>query len=130
MTHYEIAALYIGLNVLLMLILKLNAGRVRSSEKVDFGQGDSERMARAMRVQGNAVEDVPITLIGILGLATLSAPTGLLHGLGITLTVARVLHAIGLGSAGGFSIGRLLGALGSLVALLVTGGACIYYALV
>jgi len=97
MTQFEIAALYIGLNVFLFVALKLNAGRVRTGEKVDFGQGDSDRMARAMRVQGNAVEDTPITLLGILALAALAAPGTLIHALGATLTVSRVLHAIGLG---------------------------------
>lgn len=129
MTHYEIATLYIGLNVLLMAFLKMNAGRVRTAEKVDFGQGDSDRLARAMRVQGNAVEDIPITLLGLLGLATLSAPTLLLHILGGGLTVSRLLHALGLGSRGGISVGRLLGTIGSLLCLLGTAGSCIYFAL-
>ena len=126
MEPYEIVTLYIGLNVLLMALLKMNCGRVRASTKVDFGAGDNDRMARAMRVQGNAVEDVPITLLGLIGLAALSAPPLLLHVLGGTLTGARVLHATGLGSKGGFSVGRVLGTIGSVLCLLVTAGACIY----
>lgn len=129
MEPFEIVTLYIGLNVLLMAFLKLNCGRVRVATKVDYGAGDNDRMARAMRVQGNAVEDVPITLIGILGLASLSAPGLLLHILGGTLTASRVLHATGLGSKGGTTIGRLLGTIGSLLCLLVTAGSCIYFAL-
>ena len=127
MELYEIVTLYIGLNVLLMAFLKMNSGRVRSATKVDFGAGDNDRMARAMRVQGNAVEDVPITLLGLIGLATLAAPPMLLHILGGTLTASRVLHATGLGSKGGFSLGRVLGTIGSILCLLVTAGACIYY---
>lgn len=127
MSHFEIAVLYIGLNVLLMALLKLNVGRVRSGEKVDFGPGGNDAVMRAMRVQGNAVEDVPITLLGLMGLAALAAPTGLLHGLGATLTVSRVLHAIGLGGAS--TLPRVLGTIGSLLCLLVTAGACIYFAL-
>lgn len=129
MTHFEIVTLYIGLNVLLMAFLKMNCGRVRVATKVDYGAGDDDQMARAMRVQGNAVEDVPITLIGLLALASLSAPTLLLHILGGTLTGARVLHAMGLGGKGGFSLGRVLGTIGSLLCLLVTAGSCIYFAL-
>lgn len=129
MTHIEIATLYTGLNVLLMAFLKLNAGRVRSGSGVDFGAGDSDAMARALRVQGNAVEDIPIILLGLWGLASLSAPTTLLHVLGGGLTASRVLHAVGLGSKGGFSLGRVLGTIGSLLCLLATAGFCIYYAL-
>ena len=127
MEPYEIVTLYIGLNVLLMAFLKMNCGRVRSSAKVDFGDGGNEAMARAMRVQGNAVEDVPITLIGLIGLVLVSAPTVLLHVFGVLLTVSRVLHAIGLG-AGAF-LPRVLGATGALFCLLGTAGACIYFAL-
>jgi len=128
-THYEIVALYIGLCVLLMAFLKANCGRARVGSKVDYGAGDSDSMARAMRVQGNAVEDVPITLIGLLALATMQAPPLLLHIIGGTLVGARVLHAVGLGGKGGPSIGRILGTIGSLLCLLVTAGACIYFAL-
>ena len=130
MTHFEIVTLYIGLNVLLMFFLKLNAGRVRTGTKVDFGAGDNDAMTRAMRVQGNAVEDIPITLIGLFGLASLQAPALLLHILGGGLTASRVLHALGLGSKGGASFGRIVGTIGSVLCLLVTAGACIYYALV
>ena len=128
MSHYEIAALYIGLNVLIMAFLKMNCGRVRAGQKVDFGEGGNESMARAMRVQANAVEDVPITLIGLIALATLTTPAALLHTIGGVLTGARVLHAIGLG--GGAGLPRVLGTIGSLLCLLVTAGACIYFALV
>ena len=129
MQPFEIVTLYVGLNVLLMAFLKMNCGRVRVATKVDYGAGDDDRMVRAMRVQGNAVEDVPITLIGLLALASLSAPNLLLHVLGGAFTAARILHAIGLGSKGGFSLGRFLGTLGSLLCLLGTAGACIYFAL-
>ena len=127
MTNYEIAALYIGLNVLLMAFLKMNAGRVRAGQKVDFGEGGNDAMARAMRVQGNAVEDVPITLLGLVGLAMVSAPNVLLHVFGAGLTASRVLHAIGLG--GGSLAPRFVGTLGSLLCLLGTAVCCIYFAL-
>ena len=113
--------------MLLMAFLKMNCGRVRVGQKVDFGEGGNDAVSRAMRVQGNAVEDIPITLVGLVGLAALSAPTALLHTLGAVLTIARVLHAIGLG--GNVGMARLFGTIGSLLCLLVTSGSCIYFAL-
>ena len=130
MTEYQAAVLYIGLNILLLTVLKLNVGRARVQQKVNFGDGNSEPVQRAIRVQGNAVEDVPITLIGLLGLAVLSAPVLLIHILGGGLTVSRVLHAIGLGRSSGSSFGRGVGTLGSMLCLLGTAGACIYYAVI
>lgn len=129
MTGFEVAGLWIGLNVVLMALLKGAVGRTRGQTKVDYGAGDNDKMQRMMRVQGNAVEDIPIALIGLGALAFLSAPVTLLHGLGGTLFVSRVLHAFGLGGKGGFSFGRIAGTIGSVFVLLITGGACIWLAL-
>jgi len=129
MTHFEAAALYVGLFVLLFLALKVNAGRVRASTKVNFGEGDNEDMIRAMRVQGNAVEDTPVTLLGIMALAALAAPIMLIHILGAGFLISRILHALGLGGAKGLGMGRLIGTMGTLIIMLVTAGSCIWFAL-
>jgi uncharacterized membrane protein YecN with MAPEG domain len=129
MTAFAAATLYIGLFGLLMIALKMNVGRVRTSEKVGFGDGANEAMQRAIRVQGNAVEDVPVVLLGLLGLAALAAPVVLIHALGGSFLVGRILHAVGLGGSSGSSFGRLVGTLISLIVMLVTAGACIFFAL-
>jgi len=129
MTAFAAAALYFGLFGLLMLALKINVGRVRGKEKVMFGDGANEAMQRAIRVQGNAVEDVPVVLIGLAGLAALSAPVMLIHAIGGSFLAGRILHAIGLGSSSGSSFGRMVGTLVTLIVQLVTAGACIWYAL-
>lgn len=129
MTRYEIFALYAGLFVLLFVALKINSGRVRAGEKVNFGDGGNEEMQKAMRVQANAVEDVPIVLIGLLALTLMSAPTMLLHVIGGGFFVGRVLHALGLGSKTGTGLPRLLGTIISLLLMLVTAGACLWFAL-
>ena len=129
MTGIEAVVLYAGLFVVLFLGLKLNAGRVRASEKVNFGEGTRDPMRQAMRDQGNAVEDVPITLLGLYGLAAMSAPVMLIHILGAGFLVFRLAHAFALGSGAGSGAGRIVGTLGTLVVMLVTGGACIWFAL-
>lgn len=128
MTQLEAATLYIGLFGLLMLILKLNVGRTRSSQKVIFGDGANEVVQRAIRVQGNAVEDVPFVLLGLVGLALLAAPVMLIHGLGTAFLLGRVLHAIGLGGSSGGSFGRMWGTILSVLVQLVTAGACLWFA--
>ena len=130
MTAIEAAVLYTALCLLLMLALTMNVGRVRAKEKVMFGDGGKEPVQRAQRVQGNAVEDVPVTLVGLVGLALLSAPVWLVHALGATLFLARVLHAVGLGGSSGGSPGRMWGTLLSLVVMLATVIACLWYVVV
>jgi uncharacterized membrane protein YecN with MAPEG domain len=129
MTQFEAAALYIGLMVLVFLGLKLNVGRVRAGAKVSVGDGGNEGLIRAMRVQANAVEDAPVALLGLLALAGLAAPVWLIHALGGTLVVSRLLHAFGLGSSARRNLGRSVGTLGSGLVLLVTAGACVWFAL-
>lgn len=129
MTPIAATTLYLGMFGLLMLILKLNVGRVRAGEKVMFGDGANEAMQRAIRVQGNAVEDVPVVLLGLIGLGLLEAPVLLIHGIGVSFLLGRILHAAGLGSSAGVTMGRFAGTLLSLIAILVTAGACVWYAL-
>ncbi|MBI1400188.1 MAPEG family protein [Hyphomonas sp.] len=129
MTAIAAATLYAGLFGLLMILLKGNVGRVRTSEKVGFGDGNNEALQRAIRVQGNAVEDVPVVLVGLLALGLMNAPVVLIHGLGATFLVARILHAIGLGGSSGGSPGRMFGTLLTLIVMLITAGACIWFAL-
>jgi hypothetical protein len=112
-----------------MLILKLNVGRVRGAENVGFGDGNNEAVQRAIRAQGNKVDDVPIVLLGLVGLAALSTPVVLIHGLGGSFLVGRVLHAVGIGGSSGSSFGRSVGTLITLIVKLVTAGACIWFAL-
>lgn len=130
MTPIAATTLYIGLFALLMLLLKVNVGRVRASKKINLGDGNDESMQRAIRVQGNAVEDVPVVLFGLVGLGLLAAPVLLIHGLGISFLIARILHAIGLGGMAGAGVGRLIGTLMSLIVMIATAAACIWYALV
>lgn len=129
MTAIAAATLYAGLFGLLMILLKGNVGRVRTSEKVGFGDGNNEALQRAIRVQGNAVEDVPVVLVGLLALGLMNAPVLLIHGLGATFLVARILHAVGLGGSSGGSPGRMFGTLLTLIVMLITAGACIWFAL-
>jgi uncharacterized protein len=128
MTPIAATTLYIGLFALLMLVLKMNVGRVRSSKKINLGDGNDDAMQRAIRVQGNAVEDVPVVLFGLVALALMGAPVLLIHAIGGTFLIARVLHAVGLGGMAGAGAGRLVGTFLSLIALLVTAAACIWFA--
>jgi len=127
MTPVHAAALYIGLLTLVMLGLKFYVGGRRGALKVPSGETTPE-FSRVTRVQLNAVEDVPILAVGIAGLALLSMPAWYIHIVGATLVVARILHAVGLASTGGFSLGRLVGTIGTMLAYIAIGGALLVHA--
>ena len=89
-------SLWVGANVLLMLVLGLLVTRMRMRSGTGVGTGDDPALERAVRAHGNNTEYVPATLILLL----LAAANGLapvpVHLAGGALFVARVLHAIGI----------------------------------
>lgn len=127
MTPVHAAAFYIGLLVLVMLGLKFYVGGRRGALKVPSGETTPE-FSRATRVQLNAVEDVPILAVGILGLALLNMPSWYIHMVGAVLVISRILHATGLASSSGFSLGRLVGTIGSMLVYLAVAGALLVHA--
>jgi uncharacterized protein len=106
---FKITALYAGLNGLILLVLAIRVARQRGVSKVGLGTGGDVVLERASRIHGNAAENIPIVLI-LLGLAEAcgSSPI-LLHGIGIALTLGRLLHVWGLMQSSGASVGRAAG---------------------
>lgn len=105
----HITILYAGLNGLLVLGLALHVSRVRREVGIGLGTGDNEPLTRAARIHGNAVEYIPLVLI-LMGLLELQhAPAPVLHGIGIALTLGRLLHVWGLALRSGVSFGRAAG---------------------
>ncbi|WP_291843020.1 MAPEG family protein [Maricaulis sp.] len=118
MTALDAFALYTGLNGLLVIVLAFNVVRYRRSAKVGFGTGGNEALERACRVHGNAIEYVPVGLLILGALALTSAPVLVVHAVGITLTLGRLLHAWGLSTSSGTSFGRAVGTLLTWVTLI------------
>ncbi len=127
MLRLEIAALYAGANILLLLILALVVVMGRRRHKIRLGDGGNEDFARAQRAHANAAEYIPAGLVGLLMLALLepAAPLWLLHAAGATLTAGRILHGVGL-NAGMLNLGRSLGVLLTWIAYALIGGGLIY----
>lgn len=129
LTAVQAAAFWTGLLVLLMLGLKMYVGGERRKHKVPSGDLTHPEFGRATRIQLNAVEDVPPLMVGILALALLNLPAWYIHACGGVLFVSRVLHAWGLSTSSGFSPGRLIGTLGSVLVAIFIAGALIVHAL-
>lgn len=127
MSPAQAAAMNVGLLVLVMLGLKFYVGGRRGKLKVPSGETTPE-FSRATRVQLNAVEDVPVLMAGIVALGVLGMPAWYIHMCGLVLFVSRLLHAFGLSSSSGFSIGRLVGTLGTMLTYLAIAGALLVHA--
>ena len=130
MLRPEIAALYAGVNILLLLVLAYVVVAGRRKHKIRLGGGGNQALERAIRAHANAAEYIPAGLVGIVLLAWFEAsPLWLLHASGISLTLGRILHGIGL-NAGELNLGRQLGTALTWLAYLLIGCGLIYAGLV
>jgi uncharacterized protein len=130
MVLLETAAIYVGLNILILLVLAMLVSVARRTHKISLGDAGNDRMQRAMRAHANAAEYVPAALVGLVVLALFdpATPVWLIHAGGGSLTLGRVLHGFGL-HAGTLNFGRIAGAGLTWLAYLLIGGGVIYVAL-
>ncbi len=127
MLRLEVAALYAGVNILILLVLAVLVVAGRRKHKITLGHGDNEAFGRAGRAHGNAAEYIPAGLVGITLLALFdpATPIWLLHASGISLTLGRILHGWGL-HTGTLNAGRMFGMVLTWIAYALIGGGLIW----
>ncbi len=103
-TGFYAALLGIMLVVLIMIVVKR-----RMHFKVGIGDGGVKPLEQAIRAHGNFVEMVPFALILLFIMENIGTSPVYLHIYGITLVIARILHAIGLYQTPYRSFGRMMG---------------------
>jgi hypothetical protein len=130
MLRLEIAAIYVGVNILLLLVLGYLVIAGRQKHKIRLGDGGNAVFSRAVRAHGNAAEWTPAGLVGIVVLALFpeNLPIWVLHAAALSLTLGRILHATGL-HAGELNFGRMAGMVLTLLSYLIMGLALLYVGL-
>ncbi|NWG70382.1 MAG: MAPEG family protein [Parvularculaceae bacterium] len=127
MTPLQAAALWIGLNVLLLIFLSARVGQMRNRLKINLGDGGNPEMVKAIRAHGNYTEYAPLALVGLVALAEVGANVAIVHVLGGFFFFARIAHMLGLG-LGVWPMGRFIGTLSTMLSLLATAALLIYFA--
>jgi uncharacterized protein len=130
LTAVQAAALWSGLLILVLLTLSGLVVRRRRRHQISLGDAGNPEMASAARAFGNASEYIPAGFAALILLALIGAPILLIHAVGATLVVGRVIHALGLVFQKGPSLGRVLGMLLTWIALLVGAVALIAFAVI
>lgn len=127
MLRLEVAALYAGVNILILLVLAVLVVAGRRKHKITLGHGDNEAFTRAVRAHANAAEYIPAGLVGIVLLALFdpATPIWLLHAAGISLTLGRILHGWGL-HTGTLNFGRMFGMVLTWTSYALIGGGLIW----
>ena len=121
-----VTALYAGLLALWLVVLSIAVIRRRGSGRISLGDGGDPRMLRAIRGQANFAEYVPLALLMMLMLETGHFSIYVLHALGITLLVARLLHGYAFSFTDHFHFGRVAGAGLTFLVLIIEAVLCIY----
>lgn len=117
-TGLAITGLYTSLLAILLIVLSFNVSRLRLKHKVSIGSDGVRALEKAIRIQANFVEYVPLALI-MLAVLELTGITELwLHVFGLTILVGRLLHAAGLTKTLGVSLPRQIGTVATFTALL------------
>ena len=123
-----VTPLYAGLLALLFILLSVRVVGFRH-QGISFGDGGNPKVLRVVRGHANFAEYVPLALLlmAILELSRFSIYV--LHALGITLVIARLLHGYALSFTEHFQFGRVGGAALTFAVLLIEAVLCIYQAI-
>lgn len=121
-----VTPLYAGLLALWYLVLSIRVIQYRGTAKINLGDGGDVGMLRRIRAHANFAEYVPLLLLMIGYLEVSHFSIYVLHVLGASLLVARLLHGIAFSFTQKWGPGRTLGAGITLLLLLITGVLCVY----
>jgi uncharacterized membrane protein YecN with MAPEG domain len=123
----QAAAIYAGVNILILLVLSVLVVAGRRKHKISLGDAGNEDFLRAQRAHANAAEYIPAGVVGLVTLALFDPATSpmFLHACGLLLTSGRILHGIGL-HTGVLNAGRMLGMALTWIAFLLIGGGLLY----
>jgi uncharacterized membrane protein YecN with MAPEG domain len=123
----QAAAIYAGVNILILLVLSVLVVGGRRKHKISLGDAGNEDFLRAQRAHANAAEYIPAGVVGLVTLALFDPATSpmFLHACGLLLTGGRILHAVGL-HTGVLNASRVAGMALTWIAFLLIGGGLIY----
>jgi len=91
-----VTPLFAAIFGVLYTLLAINVVRLRLSEKVSLGNGGNRGLTRAIRIHANFIEYVPIALLLMWFLESMTFGTQEVFWLGALLLVARVAHVFGM----------------------------------
>ncbi|MEZ6012578.1 MAG: MAPEG family protein [Hyphomonas sp.] len=127
MNSTQAAAIYVGVNIALLVFLGARVVGRRRSAQVSVGDGGDATLNLRIRTHGNASEYIPAFLVGLFMTASLGLAVWGVHVLGAVFTLGRVLHAIGL--SGTVMPARAFGMILTWLPMLAVAGLLVWQAL-
>lgn len=90
-----VTPIYTALLALIFLVLSRRVISTRRKARVSVGDGGNAELTRAIAVHNNFAQYVPLTLLLLVFMELQHAPAWLLHAMGVSLVLARLVHAFG-----------------------------------
>lgn len=122
-----ITPLFAAIFGLIYIVLSLGVIKVRLGEKVSLGYGESHDLEKASRTHANFAEYVPIALLLMWFLETISLDSMLVFILGSILIFSRLAHVVGMNNPKKFMILRQLGVVGTLSVIIIASIALLWW---
>jgi uncharacterized membrane protein YecN with MAPEG domain len=121
-----ITGLYAALLSLILLFLWSRVSATRMKTGIALGHGDDPELTYRIRRHANFVEHVPMALILFAVVERGGAQPAVVHALGATLLVARILHPLGIGEVKTPNPLRALGAGATFLVILVAAALALW----
>mgnify|MGYP001589761779 CR=1 FL=1 len=94
-----ITAIFAALLALVLVGISIRVTVLRAKKKINLFDGGDPDLGRAIRVQGNFVEYVPLALALMGFVEWIGVKPWVVYAFGLALVVARVAHALGIYSS-------------------------------
>ena len=112
---------------LIYLVLSINIARYRFTRRVSLGDGGDRYLQRAIRAHANFIEYVPLALLLMWFLESLTLSASLPFWLGSVLVAARLAHAFGIYYPRQLMILRHLGIVATFGVLILASAAILQF---
>src|SRR5690242_17492161 len=89
-------AIYAGILAIISIVLAHGAGMTRARLGIPLGDGGNGDLISAIRRHANFVEFVPLIVVMMAMIEINGAKTWWIHGFGIAIVIARIIHPIGI----------------------------------
>ncbi|MCA6221073.1 MAPEG family protein [Photorhabdus antumapuensis] len=91
-----VSSLYVVLGALLLIKLSFDVVKLRTQYRVSYGDGGFYELQTAIRIHGNTVEYIPISMLLLVMMEMNGSNVWMIHVCGLILLTGRVLHYYGL----------------------------------
>ena len=118
-TTLSVSVIYVAILGLVFVPMTIYVGIYRVKHQIDIGDAGDKAMLRRIRGQANFIEQVPLAVVLLVCMELMGASNALLHGLGITLVLARISHYLGLTRIGPF-LARPAGMVGTFAVYIIS----------